>query len=188
MTAEKSMMGWGWPGIRPANRGWSVAIGVILIALGVFAIAEPFVAGLAVTVFVGWLLLFGGAAHLIASFRGGGAGRVVWQVLLAIVYVIGGLYFLTHPLLGLKSLTLLLAVIFFVEAVFRLVTYFQSRGEMHSGWWLVNGLVTLLLGFMIWAQWPSSSVWAIGLLLGVNLLMAGFARLMIGASGHRIPA
>src|SRR5262245_12416474 len=107
MTAAKSTIGWGWPGATATNRGWSIVIGVALIALGVFAIAEPMVAGLAATVLVGWLLLFGGAAHLAAAFSGGGASRVFWQILLAIVYVIGGLYFLTHPLLGLKSLTLL---------------------------------------------------------------------------------
>ncbi len=126
--------------------GWLIGMGVVFILLGILAIIEPGVAGLAVTILVGWLLIFGGAAHLVAVFSGGGAGRVIWQVLIGIVYIVGGFYFLTHPLLGLGTLTLLLGVIILTEAVFEVIAYFSTRGEGGSGWLLVNALITLLLG------------------------------------------
>ena len=112
MTPEKSSDAWDWQRTTVAKAsGWSIALGLVFVALGIFAIAEPMVAGLAVTFLVGWVLLIGGIMHLIGAFSGGGAGRVVWQLLLAIVSAFGGLYLLTHPLLGLGTLTLFLAVL-----------------------------------------------------------------------------
>jgi uncharacterized membrane protein HdeD (DUF308 family) len=166
--------------------GWFIAMAVVFIVLGFMAITEPVVAGLAVAVLVGWLLIFGGGAHLVAAFSGGGAGRVIWQVIVGIIYVIGGVYFLTHPLLGLGTLTLFLAGIILAEAVLELIAYFRTRSEGGSGWLLVNALVTLLLGGLIWVHWPSSSVWAIGTLVGVNLLMTGISRLMVGMAVRKL--
>jgi uncharacterized membrane protein HdeD (DUF308 family) len=166
--------------------GWFIAMAVVFILLGMMAIIEPGIAGLAATILVGWLLVFGGGAHFVAAFSGGGAGRVIWQILIGIVYIVGGLYFLTHPLLGLGTLTLLLAVIILMEAVFEIIAYFRTRGQEGSGWLLVNALITLLLGGLIWFHWPSSSVWAIGILVGVNLLMTGFSRLMFGLAARKL--
>jgi uncharacterized membrane protein HdeD (DUF308 family) len=163
---------------------WYIAAAIAFIVLGVVAIIEPAVASLAVALLVGWLFVFGGIAHLLAAFRGGGAKHVIWQVLIAIVYVIGGLYLLTHPLMAVGTLTLLLASVLFVAGVFEIVAYFQTANA--SGWLLANGIVTLVLGGLIWMQWPSSSVWAIGLLVGVNLLMTGWTRLMLGVAGRSL--
>lgn len=179
-------------GLRGAGKivkkasGLFIGMAVVFILLGILAIIEPGVAGLAVTILVGWLLIFGGGAHLVAAFSGGGAGRVIWQVLIGIVYIVGGFYFLMHPLLGLGTLTLMLAVIIVMAAVFEAIAYFRSRGEGGSGWLLVNALITLLLGGLIWFHWPSSSVWAIGTLVGVNLLMTGISRLMLGLAARKL--
>jgi len=166
--------------------GWLIGMAVVFILLGMMAIIEPGVAGLAIAILVGWLLIFGGVAHLIAAFSGGGAGRVLWQVLIGIVYTFGGVYFLTHPLLALGTLTLFLGVIILAEGVFEVIAYFRMRGERGSGWLLVNALITLLLGGLIWSHWPSSSVWAIGTLVGVNLLMTGISRLMFGLATREL--
>jgi uncharacterized membrane protein HdeD (DUF308 family) len=166
--------------------GWFIGMAVAFILLGIFAIVEPGVAGLAVTILVGWVLIFGGVVHTVAAFSRGGLGRVIWHVLIGIVYVVGGFYFLTHPLLGLGTLTLLLAVIILTEAVFEVIAYFRTRGTGGSGWLLVNALITLLLGGLIWFHWPSSSAWAIGTLVGVNLLMTGISRLMIGIAARNL--
>jgi len=166
--------------------GWFIGMAVLFILLGMMAIIEPGVAALAVTILVGWLLIFGGVAHLVAAFSGGGAARVVWQVLIGIVYIVGGFYFLAHPLLALGTMTLLLGVILLTEAVFELISYFRLRREGGSGWLLMNALITLLLGGLIWFQWPSSSVWVIGTLLGVNLLMTGISRLMFGITARQL--
>ncbi len=166
--------------------GWYMGFAVLFILLGIFAIAEPMVAALAVTLLVGWLLIFGGVAHLISAFGGGGAGRVIWQVLIGIVYLIGGFYFLTNPLVSVGTLTLVLAGIILAEGVLEIIAYFKTRSSGASIWLLINGLITLFLGGLIWFHWPSSSVWAIGILLGVNLLMTGITRLMFGMAARKL--
>ncbi len=168
--------------------GWFIAIGVLFIILGILAIAEPLVAGLAIAFLVGWLLIVGGVVHFVAAFGGGGAWRVAVQVLIGIVYVVGGVYFLTNTLLGLGTLTLLLAGIILVEAVFEIVAYFRTRENGGSSWLLFNAIITLLVGGLIWFHWPSSSVWAIGTLVGVNLLMTGISRVMFGVAARNFRA
>jgi uncharacterized membrane protein HdeD (DUF308 family) len=166
--------------------GWFIAIGVLFIVLGVFAIAEPFAAGLGVTLLVGWLLVIGAVAHFIAAFKGGGAKHVVLQLLVGIVYLIGGLYFLTHTIMGVGTLTLLLSGVILAEGVLEVLAYFRLRNMHAAPWLLINGVVTLLLGGLIWFHWPSSSVWAIGTLVGVNLLMTGISRLMLGLAARKL--
>ena len=164
---------------------WLIVLAVSFIVLGMIAIVEPAIAGLAVTIWIGWLLIFGGVVHLIGAFRSGGVSGAVWQLVLAAIYVIGGFYFLTHSLLALGTLTLFLAGILLAEAILEIMAYFQRAEEPGRAWRLVNAVITLLLGSMIWRQWPSSSVWAIGTLVGVNLIMTGLSRLMLGMMARR---
>jgi uncharacterized membrane protein HdeD (DUF308 family) len=174
--------------LKAAHRfsGWLIVAAILFIVLGVFAIIEPAVAGLGVALLVGWLFVFGGVSHLISAFEGGGTRRVLFQILAGVVFLIGGYYLLTHPLLGLGTLTLLLAAVILAAGVCEIITYFRLKGEQASGWMLFNGIVALLLGGMIWVHWPSSSVWAIGTLVGVNLLLTGITRLMVGLTGRRL--
>jgi len=175
-------------GVAKTLTVWYIAAAVLFIVLGMFAIIEPAVAGLGVTLLVGWLLSFAGVTHFIGAFKGGGAKHVIFQLLIGIAYVIGGLYFLIHPLLAIGTLTLLLAAVILAGGVLELVWFFRLKGERRSGWVLFNGLVGLLLGMMIWLHWPSSSVWAIGILLGVNLLTTGITRLMVGLAARKLVA
>jgi uncharacterized membrane protein HdeD (DUF308 family) len=186
MATANPTMGFHSPRIIKRGSGWFITIAVVFIVLGIAAIVEPGVAGLAVAILVGWLLIFAGLAHLVGTFSGGGAGRAIWQVLLGIIYLVGGIYFLTHPLLGLGTLTLLLGVVILAEAVLEFMAYFRERNEGGSRWRLFNGVITLLLGGLIWFHWPSSSVWAIGTIVGANLLMTGFSRLMLGMAARRL--
>jgi heme/copper-type cytochrome/quinol oxidase subunit 1 len=103
-------------------------------------------------------------------------GGVLWQVLLAIVYGIAGIYMLMNPLLGVLSLTLLLAVFLLAEGILEIALYFRIRRVRHGGWILFDGIVTLILGILIWAHWPSSSVWVIGTLVGISLMFSGISR------------
>jgi len=166
--------------------GWLIVAAILFIVLGAFAIIEPAVAGLGVALLVGWLLIFGGISHFVSAFEGGGAKRVIFQVLAGVLFVIGGYYLITHPLLGLGTLTLLLAAVILAAGVCEIVTYFRLKSEQASGWMLFNGIVALILGALIWLHWPSSSVWAIGTLVGVNLLLTGITRLMVGLTGRRL--
>lgn len=163
-----------------------IGVSVVFILLGIAAIIEPEVAGLAVAILVGWLFVIGGVVHVVAAFCAHGAERTIWQILIAFAYLAGGIYLLMHPLMGLGTLTLLLAGIILMVAVIELVVYFRARGQGGSSWLLMNAIITLLLGALIWFHWPSSSVWAIGTLVGVNLLMTGISRLMLGLAARKL--
>ena len=177
-----------YPVIETAKRftNWYVFAAVLFILLGLLAIIEPATAAVGIALLLGWLLIFGGVAHLIATFRGGGVKRVLFQILTAVVFVLGGLYILTHPLLAVSTLTVLLAVVILAEGIFDIISYIRLRRELPSGWLLFNGIIALILGGLIWAQWPSSAAWAIGTLVGVNLLMTGFTRLMFVMAGRKL--
>jgi uncharacterized membrane protein HdeD (DUF308 family) len=172
----------GFPGPLQVSKkitGWYIAAAALFIVSGMFAIIEPAVAGLGLTLLVGWLLLMSGITHLIEAFKGGGARQVIYQVLIGLLYVIGGFYCLTHPLLAISTLTLILGAVILAGGTLEIISYFRLKREAASGWLLFNGNVSLLLGGMIWFHWPSSSVWAIGMLVGVKLLMTGVTRLML---------
>jgi len=165
---------------------WAALTAVLFIVVGIIAIGEPIVAGLAVALLVGWAFILAAIAHIISAFTAGGIGRGVWQGLIGIAYFIAGVYFVTHPLLGLTTLTIMLAIVLFVEAMFELIVYGQTRALPGAGWRLTNALVTALLAILVWVHWPSSTVWAIGTLVGVNLLMTGTSRLMLAGAMRRI--
>ena len=93
---------------------------------------------------------------------------------------------LMHPLLGVLSLTLVLAVFLLFEGILELVLYFQIRRTAHSGWILLDGVITLLLGLLIWVHWPSSSVWVIGTLIGISLIFSGISRIMLSLAVRRV--
>jgi uncharacterized membrane protein HdeD (DUF308 family) len=123
---------------------------------------------------------------LIGAFKGGGAKQVIFQVLIGFAYLIGGFYCLMHPLLAIGTLTLLLAGVILAGGLLEIISYFRLKGEEASGWMLFNGIITLFLGGMIWFHWPSSSVWAIGIIVGVTLFMTGMARLMFGLAARKV--
>lgn len=174
--------------LTPEFRGagiWFVALAVAFILAGTMAILAPLVAGLAVASLVGWLLLVGGLMHVVNAFRTDNIMRAVWQSLVGVFYVIAGLYFLAHPFIALGTLTIALACVLFFEAVMDLITWFATRGEDGSGWLLVNTIVTAFVSMLIWARWPSVSVWAIGTLVGVKLMISGISRLMLRSTARR---
>jgi uncharacterized membrane protein HdeD (DUF308 family) len=154
--------------------GWAI----LLMIVGFFALALPFEAGIAIAIVVAVLVIVAGIAHLAGTFAARTTGGFFWRLLVGCAYLIAGVYLLLHPKLSLVSLTLALAVLFLVEGVFHIVTYFQVRSAPGSGWLLFDGIVTLILAVMIWESWPASAVWALGTIVGINLLMSGFTRLM----------
>lgn len=162
---------------RAEKNGGRKVVGIFLIVVGFLAILLPFIAGIAVTAIVGWLLLLAGVAHLVYCWHSRSTGGVIWQLIIAVLYLFVGFYLIFHPARGLVTLTLLLASYFVIEGVLELVMYFRLRHFHHAGWFLWDGLITLLLGILVWAHWPFSSVWVLGTLIGISLLISGFARL-----------
>jgi uncharacterized membrane protein HdeD (DUF308 family) len=159
---------------------WLIGTAFAFLVLGTLAILEPAVAGLAVATLVGWLLIGSGFVHGVNAFRSESVTRAAGQVFVGVLYVIAGLYFLAHPLIGLGVLTVSLACVLFAEAVMDLVAWFGARRDDGSEWLLMNAVTTGALSVMILLYLPSISIGAIGMLLGLNLILSSVSRLMLG--------
>jgi uncharacterized membrane protein HdeD (DUF308 family) len=166
--------------------GWSIVLSVLMIVAGILAIASPLAAGLAVNIFVGWLLVFSGCFHLVFSWDRRSAGGFVWELLVGILYVAIGGYLLMHPVRGLESLTIALGMYLFLEAMLEFAMGFTLRPLPGSGWLIFDGIITLVLAVMIWRTWPSSSAWVIGLLVGISMLFSGTSRLVLSLAARSI--
>jgi len=165
--------------------GWFLTLGILMLILGFCALSMPFVAALASVLFLGWLLIFGGVIQGIHAFGQKHWGGLFWQLLIGVLYLLIGVMLLVEPLRSVMALTLLLAIFFVVEGIFRIITAFRLKPKQNWGWILVNGIVTLILGALIWAEWPSAAVWAIGLLVGIDLIFGGWSIVMIAMAARR---
>lgn len=173
--------------VRHASR-WSLAWGVLLIVLGVLAIGSPLLAAVAVSVVIAWLIMFAGAVHVVLAFHSHRTGSLIWKLLVGLAYVFFGAYLITHPLLGVASLTLVLAALFLIEGVLDIILFFRMRPLRGASWTLLDGIVTLLLGLLIYIHWPSSSAWAIGTLVGVSMIISGITGVMLSLAVRRMTA
>jgi uncharacterized membrane protein HdeD (DUF308 family) len=166
--------------------GLSIGLAVLMIVLGFAAMFKPFTAGLGISLFIAWIIVFSGVLHIVYAFAAGSAGSFLWRTLIGVAYIAGGMYLLKNPSIALASLTLMLAVILIAEGVFQLITFFQLRVLPGSSWILLDGILTLILGGLIAYPWPGSSLWAIGTLVGVNLIISGFTRLMFSVAARSL--
>jgi uncharacterized membrane protein HdeD (DUF308 family) len=165
--------------------GWSLFLSIVLILAGLFAILIPPISGLGVTIFLGWMLIISGATHLIFAWKVHVTSRKLWEILVGALYLFAGIYLILHPLAGLLSLTLFLAAYLFVEGIIELVLAFKLRPAPNWGWTLFDGVITIILGLMIWLTWPASTAWAIGTLVGISMLFSGISRLMLTLAAKR---
>lgn len=165
--------------------GWMMIWGIVMLICGILAIALPWASGIGVVIVVAWLLLLAGVSHLFLAFHTHSVGGVLWQILLALIYGAAGIFLLMNPLAGLVTLTLVLAVFLLMEAVLETALYFQVRGRVNAGWILFDAIVTLLLAILVWSQWPSSSLWLIGTLVGISLIFSGISRITLASAMRR---
>jgi uncharacterized membrane protein HdeD (DUF308 family) len=165
--------------------GWSVALSIVLILAGIFAIALPPVVGVGVLLVVAWLIILSGAVHLFFAWQTRTTGQMIWELLLGFLYIAIGVDVLMQPVTGLAALTLVLAIYLFAEGVLELILGFRLRPRAGSGWVLFDGVVTLLLAILIWRSWPSSSEWVIGTLVGISMLFNGTSRLFMAMGARR---
>lgn len=164
---------------------WSIALGVLLIILGLIAIAVPFFASLATGVFFGWLLIVGGVIQAFYALRQNHPGNFFgFKLLFSILAILAGLLLIVDPLAGVASLTLIIGIYFFLDGIFRVILSFQLKPSANWGWVLFNGILMIILGILIWSQWPFSAVWVLGLLVGIGLLVSGIATVVLGAAAR----
>ncbi len=153
--------------------------GILLALLGLLALLAPFVTGLALSVLLGGVLVVGALVHVAAAFSAGTVRGVVWQAVLGVVYGFAGISVLTNPVLGLATLTLLVITFFVAEGIVELV-WAVSGGAGSRLWLGLSGAISLALAALLWAGFPASALWAVGVLFGVDLLVTGFSMIMHG--------
>ena len=158
--------------------------GIILVVLGLLAIIVPPIATIAVTIFLGWLFLISGIVGLVTTFWARHAPGFWWSLLSAVLAIAAGIVLLGWPIPGAVSLTLLLIAFFIIEGVLSILYAFEHKKELSGrwGWMLISGIIDLILAAIIWGGLPGTAAWALGLLVGINMLFGGSA--MIAMAMH----
>jgi uncharacterized membrane protein HdeD (DUF308 family) len=160
------------------NWGWILALGIILIVVGTIAVAMPFVASLASAVAFGVLLLMGGIAQLVGVFWTRDWSGFFLSLLMGVLYLVLGVLFLRDPGDALLAMTLLLACVLMVSGLFRIIGSLMYQFPFW-GWTLAGGILNLVLGILIWMQWPLSGLWVIGLFVGIDMIFTGWTWVML---------
>lgn len=169
------------------NRGSFLGLGIALMVLGVLAILMPVVASLVTAVVIGAVLVLSGLFQGIHAIRIRRWASSAWSLVSALVQIIAGVLIMAFPTTGKVTLTLILAAFFFTDGLLRIVRAVQHREMPAWGFLLFDGLVTLALGVLILWNWPSTAAWAIGLLVGVDLMIGGSSMLLIGLGARSRP-
>ena len=165
----------------PSRMG--TVLGIATIIFGILAMMMPMVSGITVAAIVAVLLIAGGIARSIFAFKAGSFGKGLLMFLFGGFSVLCGVIMLARPLIGLASLTMVLVVYFLVDGIFEIIAGFKLKGVKGWFWFIIGGIASLVLAYMIWKQWPASGQWAIGLLVGIRLIFAGWEMVAIGAVG-----
>src|SRR5262245_47087247 len=167
------------------NRIWFWILGISLIVLGVLAIGFPVLTTLAAKTFLGWLFVIGGIIQIVHAFSTQTWSAFLFDLVIGVLYALVGLWLALLPLTGILTLTIVLAALFIVEGVLELGMAFRARPHEGWVWMLIAGIAAIVAGLMILANLPSSALWAIGLLVGIKMIVAGWAYLALALSSGR---
>ena len=164
-----------------------IAEGIFLVVLGALAIFLPLFATVTVTIILGWIFLASGIVGLMTTFGARQAPGFWWSLLSAIIAIAVGVVLLLQPIAGALSLTLVLIVFFVVEGISGIMYALEHRRELSGRWeWLLtSGIIDLILAGIIFAGYPGTAAWALGLLVGINMVMGGVALVAIAAHARR---
>jgi uncharacterized membrane protein HdeD (DUF308 family) len=163
--------------------------GIVLVVLGMLAIIIPQLASLAVTILIGWLFLISGVVGLVTTFWVKGAPGFWWSLVSALVAIGAGVVLLAWPISGTLSLTLVLIVFFIVEGVASIMYGIEHRREAssRSGWMIVSGVIDLILAAIIFSGLPGTAFWALGLLVGINMVFGGTSLIAMALGARAQP-
>jgi len=164
---------------RALSANWKLFLGegIVLVLLGLAAVALPPVASLAITLLIGWILLISGAVGLYTTFAMRGAPGFVWALVSALLGIAAGIVLLIWPASGVVSLTIVLVVFFAIEGVASILFALDHKRELSGRWglMLVSGVLDLVIAGIVFFGLPGTAAWAIGLLVGINMVMGGAA-------------
>jgi uncharacterized membrane protein HdeD (DUF308 family) len=165
--------------------GWFLAFGIVLLVLGIAAIVRSTTATVASLVVFGWLLVFAGIAEFVTAFMVGNWAGFFLHLLFAILFVIIGILMLTRPVMSAEALTLVMSVFFLVGGLYQLIASLWSHLP-GWGWQAASGIVSTILGILVAAGWPASSLWVIGLFVGIELVFYGCTWIALAIGLHKM--
>jgi uncharacterized membrane protein HdeD (DUF308 family) len=165
------------PAIKKASP-WLIIWSTATFICGILAIVLPLTISFGIALVIGCLILVAGIAHLFFAFDTRSVGGFLWQILVSLLYAMAAICLLANPLLGILSLSLLLAIFLLVEGSLELALYFRLRRFHHSVWLLIDGVGTSILGILMLSQWPPASPEIIGALIGISLMLSAVSRLI----------
>jgi len=167
------------------NAGRVVLLGVVELIIGIIAVFAPGLTGMAVALMVGVLLMLGGFARILGAFKAGSFGAGALAVLVGAFAILAGLILIARPEIGGAAIAFLLAFYFFVDGVTRIAIGFQMKPAGGWVWMLIAGILSVVLGFFIWNQWPLSGFWAVGTLVGIQFIFSGWSMITIGNAAKK---
>ncbi len=176
----------GWAEKAKKNAGLLVGLGVLTVIAGFLSIGSPMVSGMGVSILIGIALVIAGVARTVGAFSAGSFGQGALAFVGGILTFVAGVILTGRPGLGLATLTLLLGGYLVVDGISGAVLAFHVRPEKGWGWMLFSAVIGILLGFLLLREWPLSGVWAIGTLVGVNLLFTGFSLISVGSAARSL--
>jgi uncharacterized membrane protein HdeD (DUF308 family) len=167
--------------------GWFLALGIFMIVVGTLALGSSMAVTLFSMLFLGWLMIFAGIGEVVHAFWKKKWDGIFMHLLVGLLYVVVGFMVLANPKVGALTLTLIMAIFFILTGIFRIILAVAMHLP-HYGWELFNGIVTFILGIVIWEQWPVSGLWVIGLFIGIDLIMSGWAWVMLSLAARQVGA
>jgi uncharacterized membrane protein HdeD (DUF308 family) len=163
------------------NSGLTIVVGIIVLLMGMFAMGSPLVAGVYLVIAVGFMLIIGGVSQLVFALK---ARTGLFNIILGALTVLAGVYMVSNPGVALATMTLVIAIYLVISGIFEVMMAFQIKPVKGWGWALFSGLISVLLGAMIWSQFPVSGAWTVGTLVGIKLFFSGWMVLMFGLTAR----
>jgi len=164
--------------------GWFLALGIFMVIVGTLALGSSVAVTLFSMIFLGWLMILAGIVEAVHAFWKKEWGGLFLHLLIGVLYIVVGFMVLANPAASALSLTLIMAIFFILMGIFRIILAI-AMGFPHKGWVILNGIITLILGILIWQQWPVSGLWVIGLFIGIDLIISGWAWIMLSFAARR---
>jgi len=176
----------GWAEQAKKHAGWLVVLGVVTVIAGFLAMASPLLAGLSVTVLIGIAMVIAGVARTIGAFQAGSFGQGALAFVGGILTFAAGVILAAKPGIGLATLTLVLGGYLLVDGISGALLAFHVRPEKGWGWMLFSAAMGVVLGILLLKEWPLSGVWAVGTLVGINLVFTGFTFVSVGSTARSV--
>ncbi|MEX0269642.1 HdeD family acid-resistance protein [Leptolyngbyaceae cyanobacterium UHCC 1019] len=161
------------------NSGWFIALGVVMLLLGLAAIVEPFMATVAVARVFSWIFLFAGIIRIVYAIQSRQDRGFLLKLLIGILYVITGILLLSNVFGAALTLTVAFGIAIVGQGILEVIAAFKARPEANWVWTLVSGLLAIVLGILIFYQWPFSAAWILGVFVGINLMFTGVWMIVI---------